>query len=250
MSGPTSLQSLLDVAVSVINTLAARRIVARLFGGLSIEVIAPWKDIFGIDRPVKDIDIIVPRSSMITAMDVLSIDGWKMNGRNQRINSGILVCAIDNTSGTRLDMYADPVILNQTLYFGQRLRILEKTLTPVDLLISKLQIVNITDRDLDDICALAGGCQVAAVDSPSTLNAERLKIICSNSWALQYTSIGNLDAAERRAGTHRDIQEERLARILQNVSLLRNICTDCPKSWTWRLRAKIGPLLPWYEQID
>jgi hypothetical protein len=59
----------------------------------------------------------------------------------------------------------------------------------------------------------------------------------------------NLDkVAELADGTHRDLlPEARRFQPAEQARRLRDVCDETPKTLKWKLRAKVGDRVQWYE---
>jgi len=115
---------------------------------------------------------------------------------------------------------------------------------PSDLLMTKLQIWAITEKDLKDIAALLLKLNLGETDSRETISIKRIIELTSSDWGLYKTSLINLGKVlDYVRGIGIDGIEER-------VSIIASKMESSPKSIKWRLRSLIGERIKWYEEPE
>jgi hypothetical protein len=142
----------------------------------------------------------------------------------------------------------DRLEMCHTLEFGDRLERLPTTLDVTDLLLSKLQIVELNEKDLHDVVHLLAGFEVAPGDVPGTIALERWNALLGEDWGWWRTVTGNLDRLEHHAElvaahTPENARHDPAAQAKQ----LHEAADAAPKSLKWRMRAKVGERKRWYE---
>ena len=147
----------------------------------------------------------------------------------------------------KVDIFLDVLRMSHTIDFRNRLSPGTLTVAPADLLLAKLQVVKITEKDLKDIAVLLLTHQFG--EGPDAIDITYLVRSLSDDWGLYHTALNNL----RHVGSWMQ-QVERLtaaesATIRARVSQLSALAEASPKSLGWRLRATIGPRMQWYEEV-
>jgi hypothetical protein len=148
-----------------------------------------------------------------------------------------------------LDVMLDRLDMCHVLDFQDRIALMPVTLHPTDLLLSKLQIVEINEKDLQDAIYLLARFAIGADDESGALDPTRLcQIVCAD-WGWWRTVSGNL---ERIAS----LAPEDVARLappdppldpVRQAGELLRLADEAPKSLRWKLRAKVGERVRWYE---
>jgi hypothetical protein len=129
--------------------------------------------------------------------------------------------------------------------FSGRLKAGEPTVPLAELLLTKLQIVELNEKDVRDTVLLFHGHQVADHDDDA-VNAERIGELCGSDWGLWRTITANVARCREMLGDYSlpvtDLQRisERLTRVLDRIE-------EAPKTRAWKLRAKIGERKRWYD---
>ncbi len=123
------------------------------------------------------------------------------------------------------------------LDFRRRLTLNAQTLPLADLLLSKLQIIEMTDRDVLDTLAILRDQPLQAGEEG--INLHRLAEVCGGDWGWWRTSSANLEKLSARSDGALECRDQ--------IVRLRQFLRDLPKSPRWRARAIIGDRKRWYE---
>ncbi len=119
------------------------------------------------------------------------------------------------------------------------------TLDVTDLLLTKLQIVELNEKDVRDVCALLLDHPLGDRDA-EMLNAGRIASLCADDWGLWRTvglSLEKVLEVSQGFGLGKELQQ----RIIWQVSTLREALEAAPKSTRWKMRARVGDRVPWFE---
>jgi hypothetical protein len=116
------------------------------------------------------------------------------------------------------------------------------TLTPVDLLVSKLQVYEVNMKDLVDSIALLLDHPIGDHDD-DVINARYLARLTAEDWGLYRTLQLN---TERVRNAARDLNVDAV-RINQRLDEIWTRIEAEPKSLKWKLRARVGDRVSWYE---
>jgi hypothetical protein len=155
-------------------------------------------------------------------------------------------------SGRRVDVFVDTVRMCHALRLGDRLDRHPVTLAPADLLLSKLQIIERTPRDEQDMLALLASIPLG--DDEDTIALPRLRAVCAADWGWWRTvdeSLGSLagawEAAADGDAADTGLELEELRRAADRARNLRAEVASGPRPIGWRIRAAIGPRWRWYD---
>ncbi|MFQ5905961.1 MAG: hypothetical protein ACE5JA_05255 [bacterium] len=150
--------------------------------------------------------------------------------------------------GIHSDVFFDNLKFCHDINLSKRLNIDYPTIPVADLLLEKLQIVEINEKDLIDSTMLLCEHLVADTDDDS-INAVHVSDLCSRDWGLWRTVTGNLDRLE--SFLPRFIQEDSdKGRALAGINSLRQAIASKEKSFTWRMRARVGERKKWYREVE
>jgi len=118
----------------------------------------------------------------------------------------------------------------------------------VDVLLSKLQIIELNAKDARDIVQLLS-CLPVGAGAPAAIDTDRFGKVLAADWGWWRTVTGNLDklpsllAEDPGLASPTPHNYDPLAQARQ----LREIADAAPKGMKWKLRARVGDGVRWYE---
>jgi hypothetical protein len=221
-----------------------RGITIRLIGGAAIASIAPrGSEIFS--RYYKDADyfgLSTERKAIQTLMEEM---GMEPNRRFNALHGYNRLMFFDKVLGTNVDVFLDEFIMCHKLILKDRLKNYYPSIPPSDLLLTKMQIINLTENDRKDIAALLYDFNLSTRDDINEIDVGRIVSVLSDDWGFYKTfSINHSRMLEFLAGREEGKQ------IIEKLNTLWNKVENSPKSLRWKLRAKVGEKVRWYEEPE
>jgi hypothetical protein len=138
-----------------------------------------------------------------------------------------------------LDVFLDSFRLDHKAALARRLEIEPYTVSLSDLLLSKLQIFRLEEKDMREFVTLLGDTEVGDEDAPGVLNSRYVGELCADDWGLFYDVATNLPWVHEGAAAF-DVNDVSVARVRRGVARLIAGIDAAPKSLRWRLRARVG----------
>jgi hypothetical protein len=117
------------------------------------------------------------------------------------------------------------------------------TLAPVDLLLSKLQVVQTNEKDFKDAIALLADHSLTEDDTGIKLS--RLTALCSSDWGWWRTVTGVAERTDKYARSLSGLNGD--AQVPEKIRAILRELETAPKSRRWKLRARVGERVRWYE---
>ncbi len=154
-----------------------------------------------------------------------------------------------NPKGIHSDIFFDKLEMCHDVNFTGRLEIDSPTIPLSDLFFEKVQIVEINEKDLIDTAVLLREHSVGPGDK-ETINSDYISTVLSNDWGFWKTTIINLEKISQYVKNANFFKEEDKSDILGKIELLLKIIDEKPKSFQWRMRAKIGEKRKWYKDVE
>jgi hypothetical protein len=148
-----------------------------------------------------------------------------------------------------VDVFLDTFRMDHDIDLAPRLEIEPYTVSLSDLLLTKLQIFRLEEKDVRDIVTLLGDAEVDEQDTPGVINGRYIGQLCGDDWGLFYDVATNLAHVAEDAAAF-DLSEARVARVRHGVVRLIAAVDGAPKSLRWRLRARVGTRKTWHGTID
>jgi hypothetical protein len=116
----------------------------------------------------------------------------------------------------------------------------ELTIPLADLLLTKLQVVRLNDKDARDILALLTDHALG----PDAIDLERILDVTRADWGFEHTIHGTLATVRARA------DELGLEPARARAEELAAALNSAPKAARWRMRARVGERVRWYEEPE
>jgi len=239
LAGP--LDDLRREAPRVLDELDRREIRARAVGGLAVLLRCPSAADPPLARDYKDLDLATRYSEVRPLTQALEELGYEADREFNALHGRERLLFWDAANGRQLDVFVDRMILCHTLEFGHRVELEPRTLPLADLLLTKLQVVEINERDLMDAAAILADHELAA----DGVDAERVTEVLAADWGWWRTATATLERVAGYAGEVGDFPAA--ATVAERVGALGERIEAAPKSRRWRMRAKIGERKRWYE---
>ncbi|MGH2596049.1 MAG: hypothetical protein ACRDH7_08810 [Actinomycetota bacterium] len=152
--------------------------------------------------------------------------------------------------GTRLhvDVFLDRMEFCHTVNFIDRLRVDDLTLPLAELLLTKMQIVEINEKDLIDTIILLLEHPLGDIDA-QTINMDLIARICATDWGWWRTLTMNLEKVRGMARSYPQLTDTEKQRLSDQVDRALERVEREPKSFGWRVRAKVGDRRKWYTDV-
>lgn len=169
------------------------------------------------------------------------------------VTPGLLVgrCIFFDKSGTRphVDVFLDRLDFNHPIDFNGRLELDFPTIPLADLLLEKLQIVHINEKDIKDSILLLLEHAVGKGDE-ETISMDRIVKIMAENWGFYYTATMNLRKLQKFLTRYEALTKEQRSDVEAKIERLLDGIENVPKSLRWKLRAKIGTSKIWYNEVE
>jgi hypothetical protein len=149
---------------------------------------------------------------------------------------------LDPVNQRQVDIFIDRMKMCHVIELANRLGHDGATLTPADLLLSKLQVFEVNMKDLVDTTALLLDHAIADKDDDA-IDGAYLARLTADDWGLHRTlqlNTAKVREAVRELDVDRDLVNQRLDELWARIDAR-------PKSLKWKLRARVGDRVSWYE---
>jgi hypothetical protein len=228
----------------------AAEIPVRLLGGLAIaaRIPAEIRAVFG--REYGDIDLVIPRRTTRRFVTFMEESGYAEDLEFNAMNGRTRLVFVDARRGREIDVFVQDFAMCHVvpLRLDDADRCARRELPLADLMLTKLQIVKLTGKDIADLVMLLMAHEVGDGEEDG-IDVDWIGAVCANDWGLWRTATGNLArvaAALAEIRAPRNLQADAQRRLTRLVTRLE----ERPKSAKWRLRARVGERLRWYDEPD
>jgi hypothetical protein len=158
----------------------------------------------------------------------------------------------DNKStGIHIDIFLDKLEMNHDIPFKDRLDLDELTISLADMLLEKMQIVQVNEKDyIDTIMLIREHAIGKNGNTPETIDAGHIAKLLASDWGFCYTVTTNLGKVQNRLAKYNELSEEDRDDITTKISELLKRIEDEPKPFSWKMRAKVGSKSQWYRDVE
>lgn len=220
-------------------------IVARLLGGAAVVLSTDRPLPAALQRPYKDLDYVVRRPDARRWRNLLEANGYDADVQFNSLHGSQRLLHFDTVNNRQLDTFVSTFAMCHTIDLEGRLPDDSPTLAPEDILLTKLQIFEVNDKDLIDSIALLLSHPVVSGDEPG-INRERLAKVVGTDWGWYTTVSDNLAKVAARLQST-DLDRAAVLAVEQRLADVRETIATAPKSLKWRARARLGRRVPWYD---
>jgi len=155
----------------------------------------------------------------------------------------------DHQNNRHLDIFVDRLKMCHEIDFRDRLEIDYPTASLVDMFLSKMQVIQLNERDVIDTMVLLREHEIGTNDK-ETMNSEYLAKLCANDWGLWKTITMNLEKVKNLLTKYEALTETDRKDVLAKIDKLVETIEKEPKSTRWRLRSTIGEKKQWYNDVE
>lgn len=241
---PDGTGDVLPEALRLIHGAADQGVPLRLVGGLAVRVLCP--DLPPRLRADQDLDLASVASARSGLTAFLVERGLEPD---QRFNAlyGHKQLFFSTAEGRAVDVLIDRLDMCHVLEFRDRIDRLPLTLDVADVLLSKLQIVELTEKDAQDVLHLLSSYEVRAGDDPGVIGLARIVGVLSDDWGWWRTVTLNLDRLSGLIADRRLVPDRGRFEPDAQIGRLRHAVDEAPKGLRWRIRARVGERKRWYH---
>jgi hypothetical protein len=228
-------------------------IVLRVMGPIALHYFFPeYVDLYRRmerlgDRVFTDIDFAAYSKHRNNFVPFFESHGYELEKRAAMISGGTRFIFF-SAHIPMIDVFFDKLDYNHPIDYRGRLEHHPYCVSMADLMLQKLQIVEINDKDLKDAMLLLLAGQIGDSDR-GMINAKYIAKIMSEDWGFYYTATLNLHKVKDATAGVAALSEQDRATICEKADLLLKHIEDAPKSFGWKMRAKTGTKKIWYKEV-
>lgn len=212
----------------------------RLLGGVAVHVRSSGLPP-ALSREYKDLDFATAKKSSGDLQKLLRELGYEPHVGFNAMNGKERLLFHDNANGRQVDVFVSSFRMCHEIPLEKRLHVDEDTVPLAELLLTKLQIIELNEKDVRDTVALL--LEHDVTDDDAGVNAAHVAALCAEDWGLWRTISHNLETLRSRVAGY-DVDHEAVS---TRVSVILERIEAAPKSRSWRMRAKVGERKRWYQ---
>jgi hypothetical protein len=230
--------------VRLVGIIQAAAVPARVLGGAAVGLHAHHPLLATLTRAYADIDLVVGSNRDGDLRRVLVAAGYEPDKKFNALYGHKRQLFWDRGNGRQLDVFVGRFAMCHVLPLDGRLGDPSGTLRPADLLLTKLQVVELNSKDVVDALALIDEHDVARDADGDVIGIDRIAAVTAADWGWFTTASDTLDRLDRSVD---EMGGDRAPDLRARIGRIREAMDAAPKSLRWRARARIGRRMPWYE---
>ena len=244
---PAPLPDIVEDARRLRTAAEAENIPVRLIGGVAVRLHTA-DPVPALTRPYKDIDLVTLRGSSRRVNQFMDAMGYERDTVFNATNGHRRLLYYDVGNERQVDVFVGTFEMCHRIPITDRIDLDHLTVPLAELLLTKMQVVELNEKDQRDIVALLHDHDVAEDDSDH-INAAFIARLLAQDWGLWRTTRMNVERT-KDAASHYDIGEEGQRRVRDRADRLWQRIDSEPKSRGWKMRDRIGDRKRWYEQPE
>jgi hypothetical protein len=242
-----------DEAMRLVEAASSRSLHLRVTGSLAVRLHssehAPLLDAMG-RRRFRDIDFWGYAKEQKQLEHLFAADEYVADPEIMRAHEWGVKRLIFEHPQTRIkiDVFMDELVMAHTIGFKGRLDLDYPTTDLTYLLLSKVQIHEITENDMIDMIVLLaehdfGKGNRELIDSATIVEVMR------GDWGFCYTTLENLTKCDAALDRYPMLPADVVQRVRARLGALRDQIVSAPKTTRWKMRSRVGTRARWYEEV-
>jgi hypothetical protein len=202
-------------------------------------------------RPYRDIDLIAYSKQRRDIAATLEERGYVLDPAIRLAQEfGVNRFVYEHpANGLKVDVFFDELVMAHTIQFNGRLELGDQTVDLTDLLLTKLQIHEFTENDLIDCIVLLAEHNVGR-SGTGGIDGDYVADIMRKDWGFYYTTQANLRNITEGVQRYPVLPTDIGALVRTRAGELNDMIERAPKTQRWKLRARVGERVRWYEQVE
>jgi hypothetical protein len=239
-----------DRAVELVEQARAEGIELRILGSLAYRLHCPNSlALFEeMKRDLTDIDFAARHEQRKAIRDYLRGRGLVIDNDIVVATEGKRYAFVDPETRLNVDVFFDELYFCHPIPLRDRLDLDYPTITPTDLLLEKMQIVQINPKDVKDSLVLLLEHPIGSDDSEA-IDGGYISQLLAADWGFYYTVTRNLENLRHHVADYGAFKREQCQVVDGRIQELEQAIEQEPKTTKWKMRARIGPRKRWYQEV-
>jgi len=226
-------------------------VLLRVIGSLAFQMHCPKYGYLqqAMGRAYTDIDFAAYSKQTKAVQELMAKLGYADNQEVFIVSGGERSIFDRAEIGLHIDIFWEKLDFCHIIRWTGRLEVDSPSIPLAELLLEKMQIVQINEKDVIDTIMLLLEHPLGDIDK-ETINIKRVAELSAADWGLWRTMTMNLNKVRLLAQGYDQLTSEQKAIIETQVNgALARIEAE-PKALPWRLRARVGDRVKWYKDVD
>lgn len=236
-----------EESLRIIREAAEQGMVLRLIGGLGIRHISPsalkppWKRLY------KDIDFAASKKGREGLETFFEEQGYVPNRQRNLFCGDKRLLFYDQDNNWQVDIFIGVFDMCHFLDLDDRLHLTDVALTPEDLFLTKIQIIELNEKDILDLGVLLLDTELSKDKEKGGFDLQYVARLCAHNWGWFRTVTKNIEELKTYINRLEEASSGEKEKIIDNLKIIEKAIYDHPKSLSWKSRNVIGDKVQWYK---
>jgi hypothetical protein len=244
-------QEFIDYAYKIVEEAKQRGATLRLLGAVAFHIRCPkYKDYQAkANRLFTDLDFAAYFKHNEAIRDLFEHLGFEEDREVAIVYARQRLVFNDRKSTLHFDVFFDKLDFCHTIPWNGRLEVDSLTIPLAELLLEKMQIFTLNEKDVIDTLMLLREHPIDQGDSEK-INAGRIARLCGKDWGLWRTVTMNLRKVSNLSEKYKWLPKDDRSVIQDRIIKLLAAIDQEPKSTAWKARNIIGDRVQWYKDVS
>ncbi len=220
-------------------------VLLRALGTSAIRMRCPSADAITIPPARPELDFVGYGRDRKAITRILEETGYEPEKRFNALHGRTRLRFTHPADGTPVHVFLDTFSMCHRLDFSHRLELDDVTIPLADLLLTKLQVVEMSEGELREIYSLLHDHELGDKADAEKIDGDRITSLCAEDWGWYRTTTMNLERGLALADEF--LTESQRGKVLAKVKRLEQLIEAADKSVRWQLRAQVGDARRWYD---
>ena len=252
MSAPsTTGASFVEEATKIVDAAKEKGTALRIMGATAVRIHCPKFSYLheALQREITDIDFMGYEKQKGNVLKLFDALGY-VSDKRMRMFQFMGRYLFENPANKRhIDIFFDRLEFCHTIDFKGRLELDYPTISLSDILLQKMQIVEINEKDIKDAIVMLREHEIGTVGK-ETVNSDYISDLLSKDWGFWYTVTTSLGKIRTFLPEYEGLSPEDRSDISSKIDKLSEAIEKHEKSLGWKMRARTGTRQRWYRQVD
>lgn len=231
----------------VIEAGQARGLSVRALGGVAVYLQAPAGQPL-LPRRLKDLDFVTAKGQGRAIGELMTELGYRGEEMFNALRGSRRQLFHDSANDRAVDVFVGEFEMCHAIPVAERLDADSYTVPLAELLMTKLQIVELTERDERDIYTLCYHHEVTT-SGGNGIEADVIAELCAEDWGLWRTTTATIERCRGDLAGY-ELDERAATTISGRLGLIQKRMDEAPKTRRWKRRSRVGDRIRWYRQPE
>jgi hypothetical protein len=231
----------------LVDAATGQGLTVRVLGGVAVCLQVPPDGPLPA-RTCGDIDLATRRESRRATSSLLAASGYIGNDMFNAMHGAQRMLFYDQVNDRKLDVFVGEFTMCHAIPITDRLNREPLTVPLAELLLTKLQIVELNERDQRDIYNLILHHELSDGDGTG-IESDYIASLCAKDWGLWRTCKATIERCSANLAGY-SLPQDSSRMIAGRLASLWKRIEAAPKSTKWRIRSRVGDRVRWYDEPE